>query len=68
MPANSPGFIWALSLLIQVFDGLKERDIPIYICNDCGLDFRLKVSHKLPVPFCIFCNSLDIEQIGTEKI
>ena len=68
MPANSPGFIWALSLLIQVFDGLEEHDIPIYICNTCGLSFRFKVSYEFPAPFCIFCKSLDIEQTGTQKI
>lgn len=68
MPANSPGFIWVMVSVFELLGGReKGHDIPVYICHKCGFDFRFRVCHDFPIPFCIFCNSENIEQTGVDK-
>jgi hypothetical protein len=68
MPQGVPGIAWLMLLFFGRFDIIKEVEVPVYICNDCGLDFNFKVSKEYPIPFCIFCKSNKIEQIGTAII
>jgi len=67
MPANSPGFIWVMFAFFKLVGAMKEKDVPHYICHTCGLDFNFITSREFPVPFCIFCRSENVEQIGTER-